>query len=162
MARTVSIGRQDFQRIRESNNFYVDKTHFIREWWEADDEVTLIARPRRFGKTLTMSMLEKFFSVDYQEMGHLFQGLAVWEEEAYRKLQGTYPVLMVSFADVKENTFEQSRKSICRIIKTLYNHFDFLLKSDVLNESEKEAFLHISGVCSILRLRRIPIWPEGL
>ena len=80
MARTVSIGRQDFQRIRESNNFYVDKTHFIREWWEADDEVTLIARPRRFGKTLNMSMLEKFFSVSYAGRGDLFEGLSIWED----------------------------------------------------------------------------------
>lgn len=86
MARTVSIGRQDFQRIRENNNFYVDKTHFIREWWEADDEVTLIARPRRFGKTLNLSMLEKFFSVSYAGRGDLFEGLSIWEDENYRGL----------------------------------------------------------------------------
>ena len=61
MARVVSIGRQDFEKIRTRNNFYVDKTHFIREWWESDDEVTLIARPRRFGKTLNISMVEQFF-----------------------------------------------------------------------------------------------------
>ena len=61
MARTVSIGRQDFEKIRINNNFYVDKTHFIRQWWEAEDDVTLITRPRRFGKTLNMSMLEQFF-----------------------------------------------------------------------------------------------------
>lgn len=67
MARTVGIGLQNFEKIREQNLFYIDKTMFIREWWEAEDEVTLITRPRRFGKTLTMSMLEKFFSVDYAE-----------------------------------------------------------------------------------------------
>ncbi len=61
MARTVSIGNRDFESLREKNNFYVDKPHLIKEWWEAEDSVTLIARPRRFGKTLTMSMLEKFF-----------------------------------------------------------------------------------------------------
>lgn len=180
MARTVSIGRQDFERIRENHNFYVDKTHFIREWWEADDEVTLIARPRRFGKTLTMSMLEKFFSVEYAGRGDLFEGLSIWEgkysagekpvkriqspegtrfpggvqfpegqnspegDYKYRNLQGTWPVISLSLADVKETSFIQARKSMCRIIKTLYNHFDFLLKSDVLNNSEREAFLHIS------------------
>lgn len=93
MARTVGIGHQDFEEVIEKNNFYVDKTDFIREWWEADDKVTLITRPRRFGKTLTMSMLEKFFSVDYQGRGALFQGLRIWENERYRELQGTYPVI---------------------------------------------------------------------
>ena len=61
MARTVAIGRQDFEKIRINNNFYVDKTDFIREWWENGDDVTLITRPRRFGKTLNMSMTEQFF-----------------------------------------------------------------------------------------------------
>ena len=64
MARTVGIGLQNFEKIRKQNLFYIDKTMFIKEWWESNDEVTLITRPRRFGKTLTMSMLEKFFSVD--------------------------------------------------------------------------------------------------
>ena len=97
MARTISIGRQDFERMRTRDVFYIDKTKFIREWWEAEDDVTLIARPRRFGKTLNMSMTEQFFSVDYAERDDLFEGLAVWEDEKYRKLQGTYPVLFISF-----------------------------------------------------------------
>ena len=140
MARTVSIGRQDFQRIRENNNFYVDKTHFIREWWEADDEVTLIARPRRFGKTLNMSMLEKFFSVSYAGRGDLFEGLSIWEDEKYRGLQGTWPVISLSFADIKETSFIQARKKMCRIMNELYKQFDFLLKTDLLTESEKKEF----------------------
>ena len=140
MARTVSIGRQDFQRIRESNNFYVDKTHFIREWWEADDEVTLIARPRRFGKTLNMSMLEKFFSASYAGRGDLFEGLSIWEDEEYRGIQGTWPVISLSFADIKETSFIQARKKMCRIMNELYKQFDFLLKTDLLTESEKKEF----------------------
>ena len=140
MARTVSIGRQDFQRIRENNNFYVDKTHFIREWWEADDEVTLIARPRRFGKTLNMSMLEKFFSVSYAGRGDLFEGLSIWEDVKYRGLQGTWPVISLSFADIKETSFIQARKKMCRIMNELYKQFDFLLKTDLLTESEKKEF----------------------
>lgn len=67
MARATGIGYQDFEKIREKNNFYIDKTDFIREWWSTGDEVTLITRPRRFGKTLNMSMTEKFFSVDYKD-----------------------------------------------------------------------------------------------
>ena len=61
MARTVGIGIQDFGKMIENNCFYVDKTHFIKEWWDSKDEVTLITRPRRFGKTLTLSMVEQFF-----------------------------------------------------------------------------------------------------
>ncbi len=140
MARTVSIGRQDFQRIRENNNFYVDKSRFIREWWEADDEVTLIARPRRFGKTLNMSMLEKFFSVSYAGRGDLFEGLSIWEDVKYRGLQGTWPVISLSFADIKETSFIQARKKMCRIMNELYKQFDFLLKTDLLTESEKKEF----------------------
>ena len=81
MARTVGIGIQDFSRIRENNCFYVDKTDFIKEWWESKDDTTLITRPRRFGKTLNMSMLEAFFSVDYADRGDLFEGLSIWKEE---------------------------------------------------------------------------------
>lgn len=88
MARTVSIGNQDFESLRVKNCFYVDKTGFIREWWESEDVVTLIARPRRFGKTLNMNMLEKFFSVEYAGRSDLFEGLDIWKEEKYRRLQG--------------------------------------------------------------------------
>ncbi len=144
MARVISIGRQDFEKMRERNNFYVDKTHFIKEWWEGDDEVTLIARPRRFGKTLNMSMMEKFFSTDYKDRGDLFEGLSIWEEEKFRELQGNYPVIFLSFAGVKECSFSQARKAICRTIKEAYNRFDFLLESSLLNESEREDYQSVS------------------
>lgn len=144
MARAISIGNQDFEKIRVNQIFYIDKTEFIREWWEATDEVTLITRPRRFGKTLNMSMLEKFFSVDYKNREDLFQGLKIWEDEKYRKLQGTYPVIFLSFADIKETTFQETRQKICKIIQMIYNKFDFLLEGDVLNENEKRDFQKIS------------------
>ena len=93
MARTVAIGIQDFETIIQDDCFYIDKTRFIKEWWENKDQVTLITRPRRFGKTLNMNMLERFFSIRYQGQGNVFEGLDIWKEEKYRKLQGTYPVL---------------------------------------------------------------------
>lgn len=102
MARTVAIGIQNFEKIIENNYFYIDKTLFIKEWWESGDEVTLITRPRRFGKTLNLSMLEQFFSIDYAKKKNLFEGLAIWQEEKYQQLQGTYPVISLSFANVKE------------------------------------------------------------
>ncbi len=145
MARTIAIGRQDFERMRTRNVFYIDKTDFIREWWEAEDEVTLITRPRRFGKTLNMSMTEQFFSVDYAGRGDLFEGLSIWKDEKYRKLQGTYPVIFLSFASVKETTFDQARKGICSEIKDLYNKKDFLLEGNLLNEDEKKDFRRISA-----------------
>ena len=87
MARTVAIGIQDYDKLREGNYFYIDKTSFIKEWWENGDDVTLITRPRRFGKTLNMSMLECFFSVNRAGRGDLFKGLSIWEEEKYREIQ---------------------------------------------------------------------------
>jgi hypothetical protein len=145
MAQTVGIGNQDFEVIRTEQYFYIDKTRFIREWWERGDSVTLITRPRRFGKTLNMSMLEKFFSVQYAGREELFQGLEVWEHEKFRKLQGGYPVLFISFADVKENTYPQARKQLCSIIRDLYRQYRFLAEGDLLNEQEKREFQGISA-----------------
>ncbi len=115
MSRTVGIGQQDFETIRKENCFYVDKTSFIQEWWEQKDSVTLIARPRRFGKTLTMSMVEKFFSVNAKEGGSLFQGLKIWETEEFRKLQGTFPVISLSFASIKEQNYDTVRRPLLPI-----------------------------------------------
>jgi hypothetical protein len=145
MARAIGIGNQDFETIRKQNYFYIDKTKLIQEWWESGDSVTLITRPRRFGKTLNMSMLEKFFSVNYAGRGDLFEGLAVWQGEKNRKLQGTYPVISLSFAKVKETTYLSARKMLCHIIANVYNEYDFLLDSDRLNENEKAFFKKVSA-----------------
>ena len=143
MARTIGIGHQDFETVRMKNNFYVDKTHFIREWWESDDEVTLIARPRRFGKTLAMSMVEKFFSVNYKDRGDLFEGLSIWQDEKYRALQGTYPVISLSFANVKEKDYRTTVQRMNQIMTELYNNNRFLLKKDFLSEEEKAYFCSV-------------------
>ncbi len=145
MARTVGIGIQCFSDIIEKNIFYVDKTGFIKEWWENEDSVTLITRPRRFGKTLTMSMVEQFFSVQYAGRSDLFEGLSIWQEEKYRNLQGTYPVISLSFAKVKETSFLEARKKICQNITNLYNQFDFLLESEILNWKEKDFYQKVSA-----------------
>ena len=144
MARNVAIGLQDFGKIISNQCFYVDKTDFIREWWESRDDVTLITRPRRFGKTLNMSMLEQFFSVDYAGRGDLFEGLSVWQQEKYRRIQGTYPVIALSFAKVKESSYQEARKKICRILSDLYRQFDFLWNSEKLTPREKELYQAVS------------------
>ena len=144
MPRTVGIGHQDFEQMITTENFYIDKTMFIKEWWENNDAVTLITRPRRFGKTLNLDMIEHFFSVSHAGRSDLFQNLSIWQEEKYRELQGTYPVIFLSFAGVKATSFPEARKSICQIIKKLYNKYDFLLESSHLNEDERKMYNHIS------------------
>mgnify|MGYP002600249626 CR=1 FL=1 len=141
MAKVISIGNQSFESMRERDNFYVDKTSFIKEWWENEDIVTLITRPRRFGKTLNMNMLECFFSNKYKDRGDLFEGLDIWKEEKYRKLQGTYPVIFLSFAGIKGNTFEMSKKQIGDKIVELYESNRFLLKSECISDTEKKRYI---------------------
>ena len=144
MARVIGIGQQDFADIIKEDLFYIDKTNFIKEWWESKDSVTLITRPRRFGKTLTMSMLDKFFSVKYKEDSQLFQGLKIWNEKAYREMQGTWPVISLSFANVKEPTYEMAKKRICQILTDIYNKNQYLLESGLLTEEELKYFKSIS------------------
>lgn len=144
MARTVGIGLQDFEKIRKQNVFLVDKTIFIKEWWEKKDDVTLITRPRRFGKTLTLSMVEQFFSVNHAHTD-IFQGMNIWSDKEYQELQGTYPVISLSFSGIKETSYTEARSKICKIIELLYQKFDFLLEGDFLNPKEKEYFTNISA-----------------
>ena len=144
MTHTVGIGIQDFLELREKHNFYIDKTSFIKEWGESNDSVTLITRPRRFGKTLNMSMVEEFFSVDYAGRGDLFEGLSIWEEEKYQSLQGTYPVISLSFANIKETNYQVTRKKICQQLVELYAKHSYLLGDDLLYETEKEYFKRVN------------------
>lgn len=144
MGRTVGIGIQDFEKIIINNYFYVDKTDFIREWWESGDDVTLITRPRRFGKTLTMSMLDYFFSVKNKDKGYLFESLSIWQEEKYRNLQGSYPVISLSFASIKEKDFYSARKKICQLLTKLYAEHSYLLNADILYESDVKYFRRVS------------------
>ena len=144
MARVVGIGNQSFESIRENDTFYIDKTSFIKEWWENRDVVTLIARPRRFGKTLNMSMLKCFFSNKYADRGELFEGLEIWEDEKYREIQGTYPVIFFSFAKIKQTTYKETIEKIKKIIFDLYQEYAFIGKWDGLTDKEKENFNNIS------------------
>ena len=144
MQKVISIGNQGFEDIRKENRFYIDKTEFIREWWESGDSITLITRPRRFGKTLNMDMLKCFFSNQYANHGDLFEGLAIWSDENYRNMQGTYPVIYLSFADVKQTNYADAVKKIKRILSDLYQLYVFLLKEDCMTEMQKRQFLDVS------------------
>ena len=143
MGNNIGIGIQDFLELRENHKFYVDKTSFIREWWESGDSVTLITRPRRFGKTLNMSMVEEFFSLDYAGRGDLFEGLSIWEEEKYRNLQGTYPIISLSFAKIKDTDYESTTYHIRELLMKEYEKHSFLMDSEVLSEIEKSYYLRM-------------------
>jgi hypothetical protein len=143
MAKTIAIGIQSFEDIIKNDYFYIDKTPFIKEWWEGGDSVTLIARPRRFGKTLNMSMVECFFSTKYKNGGDIFKNLSIWQDEKYRSLQGTYPVITLSFANIKENNFEDVKSRIGQVIADAYSSHWYLVESNILRDNEKKAFLKI-------------------
>ena len=140
LAKTIGIGYQNFADIISDGVFYIDKTDFIKEWWEAQDKVTLITRPRRFGKTLNMSMIESFFSVQYADKKELFEGLSIWSNEKYKKLQGTYPVISLSFANIKEKKYEHTVYQICQILMMEYEKYSYILEGDVLSDTEKQIF----------------------
>ena len=143
MARQVSIGTQDYASLIENNYFYIDKTQFISDWWNSGDAVTLITRPRRFGKTLTMNMCNYFFSNKYAGRSDLFENLNIWKEEKFRKLQGTYPVIFLTFAGVKGKDYADTVKTIKISIAELVQDYDYLLESDKINDEEKQMFKKI-------------------
>ncbi|WP_330654578.1 AAA family ATPase [Blautia sp. MSJ-19] len=140
MEQIISIGKQDYEEIIKENYFYIDKTDLIRVWWESGDDVTLITRPRRFGKTLNMSMLKCFFSNQYAGKSYLFKKHSIWKEKKYQKLQGTFPVIYLSFADVKADNYEECRNGIIAIINELYQSHRYLLQGDIMTDGEKELF----------------------
>ena len=142
--KTIGIGIQDFAKIADKNMFYIDKTAFLKEWWENQDSVTLITRPRRFGKTLLMSMTDYFFSVNHSDCKKYFEGLDIWKEEKFRELQGTYPVIFMSFADIKGSTYEKTRMGIIHKITKLYTDFEFLKRTGVLSGRDLEFYDSVS------------------
>ena len=161
MNSTISIGMQDFGKLIRSGAFYVDKTSFIKEWWENQDDVTLVTRPRRFGKTLNLSMVDYFFSNQHADSGKLFENLDIWKEEKYQDLQGTFPVIFVSFAGIKAENYGNARDGIIQVLLDLYGKYYFLLQSDRLNEQEREYFTYIrpdmSDAVAAMALHRLAI-----
>ena len=164
MPKVIATGVQDFEKLRGYGSFYVDKTDFIREWWNNQDEVTLITRPRRFGKTLNMSMMNCFFSSKYAGRGDLFEGLNIWEDESFRALQGTYPVIYLSFAGVKQAEYQDAVESIDRIIVNLYNDYRWMMKDGVFSEHDRELFsevkMNMSRAIAATSIKQLCVWIE--
>lgn len=150
----ISIGKQNFADMRQNKCFFIDKSNFIREWWDSGDDVTLITRPRRFGKTLNLSMLECFFSNRYENRGDLFEGLSIWRDDEYRRIQGTYPVIFLSFADVKADNIQDAKLQVKMKIEELYRNNRYLLDNATFDDDEKLGFRQINmdmndAVCSM-------------
>ena len=138
MGNVISIGNQGFDSIRENNYFFIDKSSLIKEWWDSGDVVTLIIRPRRFGKTLNMSMLNCFFSSKYAGRSDLFKGLSIWDDSSYRDIQGTYPVIYLSFADVKQTSYAEAVSKIKSIILEMYSQYERMIDKDALTDSQRQ------------------------
>ena len=143
MKREISTGVQDFESLRVNGDFYVDKTVFIRDWWKGRDAVTLITRPRRFGKTLNMSTLNCFFSNKYANRGELFDGLKVWEDPAMREEQGKWPVIFLSFAGIKGKTYASTIKQMKKVLVRLFSDHPELYQTNQLDINEQKALNQI-------------------
>ena len=139
MRREIGTGVQDFEKLRVNNDFYVDKTDFIKNWWQGNDDVTLITRPRRFGKTLNMSTLNCFFSNKYANRPELFEGLRVWEDPDMRLQQGKWPVIFLSFAGIKETTYASTMIKMKKVLVQLFSAHPELYQTDKLDKNEQIA-----------------------
>ena len=144
MKKTVAIGEQDYETIRKNDFFYIDKTAFIKEWWESGDPVTLITRPRRFGKTLNMSMLKCFFSDKFKDRKELFFGLDISRDSEMMQKQGSYPVIFLSFAGIKGTSYEQIVKEIKKQLVSLYSSYEYLYSYDGFDANEKNSLTKIT------------------
>lgn len=139
-SKRVALGDQSFSRMIENSCFYVDKSYFIRDWWQSWSTVTLITRPRRFGKTLTLDMTDCFFSTLYKGRSDLFKGLAVWRDLTMQPLQGTYPVIFMTFAGVKGTSFESCVSQICLYMSELFEKYAYLLEGEKLSRTQKHRY----------------------
>ncbi|MBP1591039.1 MAG: AAA family ATPase, partial [Oscillospiraceae bacterium] len=141
MSRGIGTGVQSFSKLIEEKCFLVDKTKFIKDWWTTKDEVTLITRPRRFGKTLNMSMLECFFSPEYAGRADLFEGLHVWNDAEMRELQGNWPVLFITMAKIKGTNYDDFLNQMNSSMLSLYSYYEKLVnESEIIPSIKKEQF----------------------
>jgi len=143
MKKVIATGIQDFESLRMNHRFYVDKTDFIREWWNGGDAVTLITRPRRFGKTLNLSMLNCFFSNKFANRGELFEGLNVWEDPTLRDQQGKWPVIFLTFANIKQPTCKETMQDMNDQLAILANQYRWILEDAKFSEEDRERFRRI-------------------
>ncbi len=142
--KTLKIGTSDFKRIVENNHYFVDKTAFIYDFFNSSSYISLMPRPKRFGKTLNLSMLEYFFDVTKKDCAPLFSEFEIAQNKEFcEKHQNKYPVINISLKDVKKNTWEGCLEKFKNTISDLYKKYRFLLKSKKLEQDEKQLFQKI-------------------
>ena len=141
MRKRLNLGNSDFKSMILDDNYYVDKSLFIKEIIDSEHSVLLIPRPRRFGKTLNLSMLRYYFDITEPENEKLFTHLKIWQcDNEIKAKRGKYPVIFLSFKDAKGQNWDETYNSIVLQISKLYSQNDYLLKSKTLSDSEKEFF----------------------
>lgn len=139
MKKTIQVGTSNFKELIEENHFFVDKSLLIKEFVQNGAKVILTPRPRRFGKTLNMSMIKHFFDIENKEENkNLFKGLKIENEKEIMKMQGRYPVIFLSFKDQKHFNFNNLEESISILISHLFRDYEYLLDSEKLSELDKK------------------------
>ena len=132
----VLIGESDFKLIRESNAYYIDKSLFVEEILNCPYKVILITRPRRFGKTINLSLLNYFFEKTNHDNSFLFDGLDIKNTDIFNDYFAKYPVIFITFKDIKHSNWNECLESIKLTISQTFQSFDYLLNSDCLSERQ--------------------------
>jgi hypothetical protein len=139
----LPIGLSDFKTLIEDDYCYVDKTLFIDQLYNKGGLVTMIPRPRRFGKTLNLSMLKYFFEKTEKSHAYLFEDKKIWQIPEMVKKQGKFPVIFITFKDIKERSWENTKAKLIATVTEEYLRHKYLLKSNLLDDAEKEIFQNI-------------------
>ncbi len=140
MKKTIALGIDDFKKVVDGKHYLIDKSLFIKEAIEDGSDVVLLPRPRRWGKTLNLSMLKYFFEKTDQSNRHLFNGLAIEQCPEIMEHQGKYPVIFLTFKDAKQLSWDLCYAHVRKIIAAMYKEHQYLILSHLLSEKEKETF----------------------
>ena len=139
----IGIGESDFKMLRVNNNYYIDKTMYIKHIMDNKSKVILVTRPRRFGKTLNMSMLKYYFDCTAKDSKDLFEGLKIMEQEEYTSKLGYYPVIYITLKDVQDTNYHDMLLAMKTAMLNMYKAHRYLLESDKIYPEEKEKILDI-------------------
>ena len=143
MRKELNLGNSDFKSIIENNNYFVDKSLLIKEVIKSQRQILLLPRPRRFGKTMNLSMLRYFFDLSMPENKKLYKDLKIWQEKEIMTHCCRYPVIFMSFKDAKANDWVSLYPKLQEEIITVYQEHRYLLESNVLYEEEIEKYKKI-------------------
>lgn len=136
----IPIGISDFKKLKNQDYLFIDKSLLVKEFWESDGETILVTRPRRFGKTLNISMLKYFFENSSEDNSYLFKGLNIESHKNIMELQGKYPVIYLSFKDEKHSSFEYLREGLSSVFSKLFIEHEYCLNNPKLHKIDKEYY----------------------